>query len=74
MISRGSSSSTSGKSRPKGERKIRKVMEEYKEGELRSGSGKAVANRKQAVAIALNEARKTGANIPRTTGRSSSSH
>ena len=41
--------------------KIEKVMHEYKEGELRSGSkkGPEVKNRKQAVAIALSEARKS---------------
>lgn len=40
--------------------KIHKVMHEYKEGELHSGSkkGPKVKNRKQAVAIALSEARK----------------
>lgn len=41
-------------------KKVRKVMEEYKEGKLHSGSkkGPKVKNRKQAVAIALSEARK----------------
>jgi hypothetical protein len=48
----------------KGKVKIKKVMEEHKEGKLRSGSGKKVTSRKQAVAIALNEARKSGAKIP----------
>lgn len=40
--------------------KVKKVMHEYKEGELHSGSkkGPTVKNRKQAVAIALSEARK----------------
>jgi hypothetical protein len=38
-------------------------MKEHKEGTLKSGSGKKVKSRKQAVAIALNEARKSGANI-----------
>jgi Family of unknown function (DUF6496) len=42
----------------KGKAKIRKVLEEHKEGKLESGSGKRVASRKQAVAIALSEARK----------------
>jgi hypothetical protein len=70
LISRGSSTSTLSKSGPRGDRKIRKVMEEYKEDELRSGGGIAVADRKQAVAIALNEARKRDAKIPRKTGRS----
>lgn len=40
--------------------KVRKVMEEYKEGKLHSGSkhGPEVTNRKQAVAIALSEQRR----------------
>jgi len=40
-------------------------MKEHKQGKLKSGSGKKVASRKQAVAIALNEARKSGAKIPK---------
>ena len=49
--------------------KIATVMEEYKEGTLHSGkSEKPVANRKQAVAIALSEARRTGAKIPKKKG------
>ena len=44
-------------------RKILKVMEEHKEGTLKSGSGKKVKSRKQAVAIALSEARKSVAKI-----------
>ena len=51
-------------SRSKGKNKIRKVMKEHKEGKLKSGSGKKVKSRKQAVAIALSEARKSGAKIP----------
>jgi hypothetical protein len=44
----------------KAEKKVKKVMDEWKEGELRSGSkhGAPVASQKQAVAIALSEARK----------------
>ncbi|MGD0296058.1 MAG: DUF6496 domain-containing protein [Bryobacteraceae bacterium] len=49
----------------KGQRKIHKVMKEKKEGTLKSGSGKKVISRKQAVAIALSEARKSGAKIPK---------
>jgi hypothetical protein len=47
--------------------KVAKVMREYKKGELHSGSkkGPVVKNRKQAVAIALSEARKAGAKIPK---------
>jgi hypothetical protein len=52
-------------SRTKGQRKIHKVMKEKKEGTLKSGSGKKVTSRKQAVAIALSEARKSGAKIPK---------
>jgi hypothetical protein len=58
------SHSSSGKS-AKGERKIHKVMKEQKSGTLKSGSGKKVKSRKQAVAIALSEARKSGAKIPK---------
>ena len=48
-----------------GKRKVHKVMKEYKEGHLKSGSGGKVKSRKQAVAIALSEARKSGAKVPR---------
>jgi hypothetical protein len=36
-------------------RKVKKVMHEYKEGELKSGSGRKVKSRKQAIAIAMSE-------------------
>jgi hypothetical protein len=49
----------------KSQRKIHKVMKEYKEGALQSGSGQKVRSRKQAVAIALSEARDSGAQIPK---------
>lgn len=41
-------------------RKVSKVMKEYRAGKLRSGSkkGPKVTNKKQAIAIALSEARK----------------
>lgn len=47
--------------------KVEKVMREYKEGKLHSGSkkGPVVKDRKQAVAIALSEARKSGAKMPK---------
>jgi len=50
--------------KPKG--KVAKVMEEFKEHKLHSGSkkGPTVENPKQAIAIALSEARKSGAKIP----------
>ena len=48
-------------------KKIGKVMREYKEGKLHSGSkkGPKVTSEKQAMAIALSEARKAGAKIPK---------
>lgn len=51
----------------KGEAKVGKVMGEFKRGELHSGSkkGPVVKNPKQAVAIALSEARHAGAKIPK---------
>ena len=47
--------------------KIHKVMEEWESGMLHSGSkkGPIVKNQKQAVAIALSEARKKGFKIPK---------
>jgi hypothetical protein len=54
----------------KGRSKVHKVMQEHKEGKLKSGSGKKVKSRKQAVAIALSEARKSGAKIPKKAKKS----
>lgn len=51
----------------KGDKKIEKVMHEFKEGDLKSGKdgkGGKVTNKKQAVAMALSEARKAGVKIP----------
>ena len=39
-----------------GQRKVGKVSGEFKQGTLRSSSGKKVTNRKQAIAIGLSEA------------------
>jgi len=39
----------------KQQRKVKRVMKEHKRGTLRSGSGKKVKSRKQAVAIAMSE-------------------
>ncbi len=54
----------------KGRSKVKKVMHEHKRGTLKSGSGKKVTSRKQAVAIALSEARKSGAKIPKKKSKS----
>jgi hypothetical protein len=49
-----------------GARKVKRAMHEMKRGKLKSGrSGKKVKSRKQAIAIGLSEARKSGAKIPR---------
>jgi uncharacterized protein DUF6496 len=46
--------------------KVKRAMHERKRGTLRSGrSGKKVTSRKQAVAIGLSEARRSGAKVPR---------
>jgi hypothetical protein len=49
----------------KASEKVEKVMHEKKRGELKSGSGKKVTSRKQAIAIGLSEARKAGAKVPK---------
>ena len=50
----------------KAQEKVEKTMHERKHGTLRSGgSGKKVTSRKQAIAIGLSEARKSGAKVPR---------
>jgi hypothetical protein len=50
----------------KAQRKVKRAMHERKRGTLRSGrSGKKVTSRKQAIAIGLSEARRSGAKVPR---------
>jgi hypothetical protein len=61
----------------KAQDKVEKVMHERKHGTLKSGSGKKVTSRQQAIAIGLSEARKAGAKVPKksnskSTARSSS--
>ena len=52
------------------QKKVKKVMDEMKEGKLKSGrSGKKVTSRKQAIAIGLSEARKQGSKVPRAPGK-----
>ena len=55
----------------KASRKVRQVMRERKRGTLRSGSGQKVKSRKQAIAIGLSEARRSGAKVPRRKKKSS---
>jgi len=61
-----SSSSSSGrKYSSKAQNKVGKVMREYKQGKLKSGGKRKVKSRKQAIAIGISEARKSGAKVPR---------
>ncbi len=55
------------KGKSKGKMKVKKVLGEFSKGELHSGSktGPVVKSKPQAVAIALSEARKSGAHIPK---------
>jgi Family of unknown function (DUF6496) len=47
-------------------RKVKRAVHEMKRGKLKSGrSGKTVRSRKQAIAIGLSEARRSGAKVPR---------
>ncbi|MDF2437347.1 MAG: hypothetical protein K0Q95_1723 [Bacteroidota bacterium] len=52
----------------KAQEKVEETMHEMKEGKLRSGSGKKVTSKKQAVAIGLSEARKAGGKVPSKKG------
>ena len=50
----------------KAQSKVKRAMHERKHGTLKSGrSGKKVTSRKQAIAIGLSEARKSGAKVPK---------
>ena len=50
-------------------RKVARAMRKRKSGTLRSGrSGRRVSSRKQAIAIALSEARREGGKVPRKRG------
>jgi Family of unknown function (DUF6496) len=50
----------------KASQKVKRAMHERKKGTLKSGrSGKKVKSRKQAIAIGLSEARRSGAKVPR---------
>ena len=53
-------------------KRVESAMRRKKKGTLKSGSGKRVKSRKQAIAIGLNEARKKGAKVPRRKGSRSS--
>ena len=44
---------------------VKSAMKRKKSGTLKSGSGRKVKSRKQAIAIGLSEARKKGAKVPK---------
>jgi hypothetical protein len=57
----------------KASKKVEKAMHERKKGTLKSGkSGNKVKSRKQAIAIGLSEARKSGAKVPKNKSSKSS--
>lgn len=45
--------------------KVEQTMHEKERGQLKTGSGKKVTSRKQAIAIGLSEAKKEGALVPK---------
>src|SRR3954447_8076366 len=62
---RKSSSGSDPKSKSVVKKKMANVMHEFKHGELKSGGGsRKVKNPRQAIAIGLSEARRSGAKIP----------
>ena len=46
-------------------KRVESAMRRKKKGTLKSGSGRKVKSRKQAIAIGLSEARKKGGKVPR---------
>jgi hypothetical protein len=58
----------------KAQSKVKRAMHERKHGTLRSGrSGRKVKSRKQAIAIGLSEARRSGAKVPSKKSKKTSS-
>ena len=53
------------------QKKVKKALHERKKGTLKSGSGKKVKSKKQAIAIGLSEARKEGKKVPKKKKKSS---
>ena len=56
---------------PKAGKSVEREMKAFKQGKLRSGSGGKVTNPKQAIAIGLSEARKSGVKVPKKKSSSS---
>lgn len=55
---------TTRKYSPAASKQVEREMRKMEKGTLKSGSGQKVTNPKQAIAIALNEARKAGKKVP----------
>ena len=49
---------------------VKRALDRRMKGTLKSGKGGTVKSRKQAIAIALSEARKKGKKVPKRTSRS----
>lgn len=56
----------------KSKEKVETAMHEMKEGKLKTGTGKKVTSRKQAIAIGLSEARSEGGKVPKKKSSKSS--
>ena len=52
------------------QKNVKSAMRRKKKGTLKSGSGRKVTSRKQAIAIGLSEAREKGAKVPRKATKS----
>lgn len=52
---------------------VERALKKKKKGTLRTGTGKKVTSRKQAIAIGLSEAREKGAKVPEKKKRSTKS-
>ena len=50
------------------QKRVKSAMHRRKKGTLKSGSGRTVKSRKQAIAIGLSEARKAGGKVPAAKG------
>lgn len=50
---------------PAASKDVKRALHKRKRGTLKSGSGKTVKSRKQAIAIGLSEARKEGKKVPK---------
>ena len=53
-------------------KRVESAMRRKKKGSLKSGSGRKMTSRKQAIAIGLSEAREKGAKVPRKSSRKTS--